>query len=293
VEDRIIACENVLTINPANEKVRAYLTQLQQRQSDLFECRDREAAVRLLTQAKLHAERNENEVALDLARQAVEKHAAYEEAWIFLGNLSSPIEKQMEALEQAYQINPLNRETAATLEQLRYWKANPLSEARRLEQLGRFQEALKTYQVLAAKAKDPQAFDHIYKQILRLEKLQNEKIHYVAPDSSILRLSFGWPLLYFSLVLLQMGLNPFAHSSLYMWLGLPLVGLGSFLLSLAEVRSPHLIWQKLFEEQGDGSQFARLVTATAGWFLVILPHVLLAFDSLNRLQNFAIPPMPF
>src|SRR5215208_8531368 len=32
LEDRIIACENVLTINPANEKVRAYLTELQRKQ---------------------------------------------------------------------------------------------------------------------------------------------------------------------------------------------------------------------------------------------------------------------
>jgi len=161
VEDRIIACENVLSINPTNEKVRAYLAQLRRRQAALFEDRDREAAVRLLNQAKSYAERNENEVALDLARQSVEKHAAYEEAWLFIGKLSSPIEKQMEAFERAYQINPLNKKTAATLEHLRYLQANPLSAARRLEQLGRFEDASKTYQVLAAKAKDSKEFDLI------------------------------------------------------------------------------------------------------------------------------------
>src|SRR5512138_3154698 len=39
LEDRIIACENVLTINPANEKVRAYLADLQ-RQQEAFLARD-------------------------------------------------------------------------------------------------------------------------------------------------------------------------------------------------------------------------------------------------------------
>jgi hypothetical protein len=88
------------------------------------------------------------------------------------------------------------------------------------------------------------------------------------------------------------GLNPIAHRAFYLWIGLPIVFLGSFLLGLAEVRSNHIVWQKLFFEHGDGSSFARLVTATAGWFLVILPHILIFLDSLNRLQNFKIPPMP-
>ena len=72
-----------------------------------------------------------------------------------------------------------------------------------------------------------------------------------------------------------------------------MVVLGSFLLSVAEVRSPHIVWQKLFSEHGDGSTFARLIAAAAGWFLVLLPHLLIVLDSLNRLQNFKIPLKPF
>jgi hypothetical protein len=89
------------------------------------------------------------------------------------------------------------------------------------------------------------------------------------------------------------GLSPIAHPAFYLWIGLPVVILGSFLLSLAEVRSSHMVWQQLFSEHGDGSAFARLTTAAIGWFLVILPHVLIVLDSLTRLQSFKIPPMPF
>jgi tetratricopeptide (TPR) repeat protein len=196
------------------------------------------------------------------------------------------------ALERAHTLNPSNPETVLALRQAQYLKANPLNAAVRLEQLGKFEDALKMYERLAAKAKNAHEFDHIYKQIVRIEALRKENIRYVSPTSSITRLTFGWPLLYLSLALVQMGLNPFAHPVFYVWLGLPLVAVGSFLLSLAEVRSNHILWQKLFDEQGDGSNFARLVTATAGWFLILIPYVLLFLDSLNRLQNFKIPTMP-
>jgi hypothetical protein len=195
-------------------------------------------------------------------------------------------------LEKVQELNPANAEAAAALKQARYLKANPMSAAMRLEQMGRFEEALKVYHELASRAKNSKDFDHIYKQILRIEGLQDEKIRYVAPTSAIARLTFGWPILYLSLVFIQVGLNPFRHFVFYLWLGLPLVALGSFLLSLAEVRSDHIIWQKVFDEHGDGSNFARFIAAATGWFLVLVPHLLLILDSLNRLQNFKIPPMP-
>ena len=100
-------------------------------------------------------------------------------------------------------------------------------------------------------------------------------------------------MLYLFLVLVQVGLKPFEHRAFLLWLCLPLVVVGSFLLSVSEVRSRHVFWQKLFSEEGDGSNFARLVTAVAGWVLVILPHLLLLIDSIRRLQNFRIPPEPF
>jgi tetratricopeptide (TPR) repeat protein len=293
LEDRIIACENVLTINPANEKVRAYLMELQHQHTSYSLRKNIDEAVNLFDRARGHAVRNEVDTALQLARQALEKHPDYEDAWLLIGRISPDIDLQIAALEKASKLNPSNAEAISTLGQARYRKANPLSTAARLEQLGKLDEALKVYQEQAAKAKNSRDFDHIYKQIIRVEGLQTEKIRYVTSSSSITRLTFTWPLLYLSLALVQMGLNPFAHPMLYVWLGFPWVILGSFLLSLAEVRSDHTIWKKLFYEQGDGSASARLATAAAGWFLIILPHVVLILDSLNRLQNLKIPPLPF
>lgn len=292
LEDRIIACENVLTINPANEKVRTYLAELQRRQESALVRKTLDEAVDLFKQAKAHAEQNDINAAIHLARRALEKNDRYEEAWLLMGKISPDIDQQIVALERANQLNPSNPETITILKQIRHLKSNPLSGAKRLEQQGKFEEALKVYQELASKTKNSKEFDDIYKQIIRIEGIQKEKIRYVAPESSIARLTFAWPALYLSLALVQMGLNPFAHPAFYLLLGLPLVMIGSFLLSLAEVRSHHMVWQKLFGEEGEGSQFARLVTASVGWFLVMIPHILIVFDSLNRLRNFKIPPMP-
>jgi tetratricopeptide (TPR) repeat protein len=249
-------------------------------------------AIELFTQAKLQAERKNIDKAIRLAEQALEKNDRDEEAWLLIGKISPDTDQRIVALEKANKLNPSNPETITILKQVRHLKSHPLSSAVQLEQQGKFEEALKVYQELAGKTKNSKEFDHIYKQIIRIEGMQQEKIRYVTPASSIARLTFAWPSLYLSLALVQMGLNPFAYLAFYLLLGLPLVIIGSFLLSLAEVRSQHVIWQKLFDEQGDGSQSARLITATVGWFLVLIPHILIVFDSLNRLRNFKIPPMP-
>src|SRR5512138_1231731 len=82
LEDRIIACENVLTINPANEKVRTYLADLQRQQAEfqrqqemqqeaLLVRQQMDAAADLLNQAKACLEKKERKTALSLAVRAV------------------------------------------------------------------------------------------------------------------------------------------------------------------------------------------------------------------------------
>lgn len=230
LEDKIIACENVLTINPANEKVRAYLASLLQQKEIL--ARDEQ-----------------------LERQA-----------------------RQNAPEPAPQKNRNQPVSLAFAEQL--------------EDEGDIEEAIKVYELLASQTKAKATFDHIYKQIGRLEGLQAEKIQHVAPDTSLLRISFTWTLVYLSFVFMQVGLHPFANLS-WLWLGLPFVAVGNFLLALSEVRIKHAIWQIVFLEEGTGSSFARVALAVTGWVFVLLPFGLMLLNSLSRLRNFQIPPEPF
>lgn len=234
LEDKIIACENVLAINPHNEKVKAYLQ-------------------KLLQQREPPQPEPEEEIPPDIP----------------------PV--------QHIHVQPAPAKK----------KPNPLLQAEQLELEGRLDEALKAYEVLAAKTHDIREFDHIYKQIIRLEVLRKEHIQFIAPASSIVRMTFTWPLVYLSFALMQMGLNPFANFSFFLWLGLPIVGAGSFLLALSEVRTRHVVWQKVFQEDGLGSGFAREVLAIAGWLLVLVPLALMLLGAWARLQSFEIPHPPF
>jgi tetratricopeptide (TPR) repeat protein len=116
LEDRIIACENVLTINPANEKVRAYLIQLQRQQRSSSLRKNADAAADLFNRANVYAEQNDIDAALHLAKQAVGKNEDFEDAWLLMGRISPDIDQQIMALEKASKLNPSKTETVSALE---------------------------------------------------------------------------------------------------------------------------------------------------------------------------------
>lgn len=237
-QDKIIACENVLTINPDNEKVRAYLRQLLAQQDVL--------------PGEIHA------ASVDNAGDEANSHS--------IENYSAELSEPADLREQA----------------------------RLFEHEGRFAEALATLRTLASLTRDSREFDRIYREITRLERLQQERIKYVAPSTSILRMAFGWPLLYLCLVFVQAGGQFFSYPAWYLWLGIPFVAFGSYLIALSEVNIRHPIWKALFaEEKSTGSAFARFAAGAAGWLLILIPHLILVGDSILRLQSFQIPAYPF
>jgi hypothetical protein len=237
-EDKIVACENVLSINPSNHRVRAYLSQLLARQDEL----PGEAVIA------------PSEVA-------------------FEAPVSWPPEPPV--------IQPPDPQDLS-------------EQARLFEHEGQFTEAINALSRLASQTRDSREFDRIYKNITRLEDLQREKITFVAPATSIVRMAFGWPLLYFFLILVQAGGEFFAYPSWYLWLGIPFVAAGSYLMALSEVNARHPIWKTWFAGQkSTGTAFERFMVGATGGLLVLIPHLLLVFDSALRVRDFQIPPYPF
>ena len=261
----------------------------------------------LLRHAIELARAGKKDTARDMFLRVVEDDPRNELAWMWLAGLVDSLEDKIIPCENVLTVNPSNEKARYYLERLKSRKRmdvptveenikhpkDPLEDAKYLEQDGKFDEALMIYKVEAAKTDDRGRFNDLYRRINLIEQRLAEKIQFVAPRASILRLSFTLPLLYLSLALVQVGLKPLSHPTSYLWFAFPWVVLGSYLIAVSEVRSRHLIWKRLFLENGDGSFFARVVVGTVGWLMVLIPLMLLIADSLNRLSDFTIPPRMF
>ena len=245
--------------------------------------------------------------------RVVDEDPRNELAWMWLAGLVDTLEDKVIACENVLTINPSNGKARAFLDELnrrrvlnsaagnvetkktasRTNRKDPVEEAKYLEQDGKFDEALMIYKVEAAKTGDTEKFNELYKKITRIENMQADGIRYVQPRVSIMRLSFAWPLLYLSLALVQVGLNPLSQPTSYLWFAFPWVALGGYLIAVSEVRSRHAIWKKIFLENGDGTIPARIAVGMVGWLMVLIPLALIVFDSLNRLTDFQIPARLF
>ena len=293
LEDRLAACERVLSINPRNEKIRAYREKLLKEFNGLNQRKSAELDAEL-QEVRRCSEQGKRDEALLRLQNFLQRETDHIEAWLLFAELSSNVNDKARAYETVLQNDPSNTVARNALNRLRYYQQNPLELAARYEEDGKLDKALEVYHALAAKATDSSEFERIYKNIVRLEDARIENVRHVKPALTILRLSVGLPLLYLLEILTQEGLNPIRHPAPHLWLGIPLVVLGSFLLTVAGLRVRHVIWRRWFGEQGErGSAAMRMIVAAAGLMLILAPHFLLAWDSYLRLQTFQIPAIPW
>lgn len=293
LEDRITACERVLSINPGNQKMRAYRNEL---------IKEREANNRIkiteldekVQQVRWYVEAGKRDDALLLLQNILREANGHKEAWNLFAELSVNIGDKVRAYEAIVRGDPSDNLAREALKRYRYFQRNPLELAAHYEGEGEMDKALDLYQVLAAEAGDSPGFERIYKNIVRLEDARLENVRHIKPAITVLRLSAGLPLLYVLAVLIQVGLNPVRHPAPVLWLGVPMVVLGSFLLTVAGLRVRHAIWRRWFgEQEGKGSKAMRVLVAATGWMLVLAPHLLLVWDSYLRMQTFQTPTIPW
>ncbi|MCA2001224.1 MAG: hypothetical protein LDL51_05100 [Chloroflexi bacterium] len=282
LDDCVYACEQALDINPQNAHVRRYLGQLLARKEKQRE------EYRLYMEGQVaHAQelvrgKKKDEV-LELVRLLTQSGEVNADGWRLLAELSPDMDERLSALEKLLTFAPGDAKAKKELERLRHFKNNPLDLAEMYEEQGNIEKAMEMYGVAAIKAKSKNEQNQIYWKSVRLENLRQEKIAHISPAISIARLTAGPPLLYFMLLLIHMGMNPFFHPD-----PLPLFGffwslLGGFLIAFASVRSHSRLWTLLFKEVGSGSPAARFSMAAAGWILVVLPYLLLFFLAFLRL----------
>jgi tetratricopeptide (TPR) repeat protein len=244
--------------------------------------------------ARKYIEAGRHGEALLLVQNLLREDSDHKEAWLLFAELSTNIDDKVRAYESVVQIDPVDKTAREKLNRFRYFQRNPIELANYYEEEGDLDKALELYRVLAAEAGDTPGFERIYKHIVRLEDAKIDNIRYVKPSHTILRLSIGLPLLYILEVLVQEGLNPIKNPAPDLWIGIPLVILGSFLVTVAGLRSRHSIWKRWFGDQNEkGSNAARVLVASAGWILVLTPHLMLVLNSYLRMRFFQPPEIPW
>lgn len=293
LDDRIIACKKVLSINPGNQKVRVYLESLikEQQTSSSIVASKLDDQIQLVHQ---FVENGENDEALIRLREILQNNKDHKDAWLLFADLSVSIQDKARAYQAVVKIDPSNGDFKKELKRYRYYQKHPLELGAFYEEEGKMEKAIDLYRALIAEADNSSDFERAYKNLTRLEKNKVEKIRYVHPSLHILRLSAGLPIMYFLEVIMQAGFKPMKNPAPDLWLGFLFVIFGSFLIALASVSSRHVIWQKFFGEKGSrGSVAARSIVMIVGWMMIIAPHMLLVWDSVMRLRVFDPPPFPW
>ena len=275
--DLIIACEEVLRIDPKEGRVRSRLQDLQH--VDRIE-KEKQGKVAL---SKIEAliEKGDIELALIRLREFLHENKNAEEGWILLAEHSYDFDEQVQALTRIQALDPKNAEKRENLQRMRYFRSNPLELASSYEERGEIRKAIALYEQLTLKAKGRRETEQIFRKINRLETLQYEKIAHISSALTIARLSIGLPLLFFLILIIQIGYD-FHYFTLLMAAEFFLVIFGSFLVAVSAVSSENRLWKGLGNVAGRGSKGLRRLIGVLGMIIIFLPFLLLSIEALDR-----------
>lgn len=276
-DDLINACEHILQLDPADKRVQLRLEELIRLRSSNNEKRT-EGAIR---EVYLLLDLGEREPALIRLREIVKININSEAAWNLILEHATDLNEQVWALTHALALDPKNEQKRASLRRLRYFEKHPFELASSYEERGEIDQAIKLYENLAINANGRKEWNHIFREINRLENLKKENIVHISPVLTTTRLTAGPPLLFISLVIIQTGYS-FQYFTLLMGIEFLLVILGSFLLALASTNAENRLWKRLGNAAGRGSSRLRYLLGATGLTIMILPFVQFGFEAFAR-----------
>jgi tetratricopeptide (TPR) repeat protein len=243
---------------------------------------------RILLEVRRHWKLGDFDHALLLLRESARHNPKHVPTLRLFAEFSPVIEEKILACETILQFNPADEVAKVQAKLFRQLEKDPENWATYLEEQGQIAEAISVYKGFAALV-----FDHYYREISRLENYQFEKIKFVNPSLSVIRLSLGLPIFYALLVLMQFGFRPVMYAPLIIWMGMPVVAAGSFLIAMSGVGSTHLFLRNTIRSSGGAGLKTRRMTLTlAGWLLILVPYALILLNAMIRMQTFEPPPLP-
>ena len=278
-DDKIIALENALTVNPNLVRARNRLAQLQGEQAQAAQ--DKFQRAETAVNVGLHQE------ALRLFQEIVEAEPEHEVAWWEISLLVTAVEDKIIALENVLIANPRNAQARARLTQLRQNHSDDLAIAIAYEAQGDLDKAIAAYTFAVGHA--PIAADRlIAKKKLEEAKIKvgQQPIKSVNSTVNLLRFMIGPPLIYALLVFIQSGLSPTTLPRTLLW-ELLAVWFGTVLF-IAANQQPDKDGETLFNAELLADWRFRVMVTSLGILLIALPFLfffLTAFSSLAAIET--------
>lgn len=300
-EDKIIALENALTINPNRPQTQARLThlrkkfpQFQKPPAENFSSNGRftpypvdetilatDEELRFAEITQLFAQEQVTNGRLELAA-FLRRYSHHEEAWWLMVQHADSPKNLLTALDHLLRINSNHAEAPKYVAAFKPTKEQYLQMARLYERMEQWETAVQYYKralkspINADRLLAKKHLPHAENQV----KLAN--IKYTSPTATVLRLAIGPTLLYAMLVLVQAGLNPL-HASPLLCLGNLAFAAGLLLYSGLTYMPDHPWIQKVRETAVfQNRQLIRLLSLA----LIILPILLLLLSTIARLLAF-------
>jgi hypothetical protein len=273
-EDKQIALENALTINPNLVRAQNRLLQLRGERQQTIEEKFKQGETAVKVGLRVEAMR--------LLQEVVQAEPHHEQAWLLLSQIVTAVEDKIVALEFAQRANPRNDQTTHQLAQLRQNHGSDLAVGAAYAAQGEVQKALDAYAFAAGHA--PVAADRLIAQ-KKLEELRQQtgqkEIKVTSPTMTLLRFMVGPPLIYTILSLIQSGLSLNQLPPRFLW-ELLAVWFGTVLF-IAANQKPHTGEETLFGPDILEDARLRNLLTLLGLVLVLVPFLFFLWGGAGRL----------
>lgn len=297
-EDKIIALENALTINPNRPQSKMRLNQLRQKynidtsppkaepenvfnyQLLISEEASQFAQIHQLFAAGEHDEGRQMLAAF------LRRYANHAEGWWLMAQHADSRSNRLKSLDHLLRLDSQHADAPAMLAQIKPTKEENLRVGRLYERLEQWETAVRYYKLAL---KSPNNADRLLakKHLPYVEQqVRLANIKETSPTFTMLRLASGLTILYSLLILVQAGLNPLQVSPLLL-LGNMLFFAGLLLLGGLAIKPIHP-WIMRLQETAvfNNNLFLHIVGITC----VLLPIILLLLLALSRLLAFEFDP---
>jgi len=286
-EDRIVALENALTLQPDQPQV---LMRLEQYRVELTAQQERQAA-----RQEVRAEQPRPAAPFHIARQETAEPYATpapdtpvfnDQSWVTIAP-AMVLDDRVAALKKALAADPDNARLRADLAHWRDMRANPLLWGALCERKGQLEFAISAYRKACIHPRNKEEQREADRRLELAEaRHQHPDIRVQRDSTELLRLMMGPLLLYVALLFVHGGLR-FSSLPAVFHMGTLSVLLGSFLVTLTGLRPRHYLWLSYFGPPGEThDRYGRRLLGAAGWCLLLLPYLLLALNAMYRLRLF-------